>query len=591
MNSSRVNVGAGKLSHHLQNAQNRLLLKGGTVVNDDRLFPADVYIEDGIIRQVGSSLTIPGGVRTIDVRGKMVLPGGIDAHTHMEMPFMGTFSADDFYTGTRAALAGGTTMIIDFVCPKRGSSILDAYEQYRQKADGKVCCDYALHVIVPHFDKKVADEMEVLTKEKGVNSFKSFLAYPDVFMLEDDQIFDFFVRCREIGAIAQVHAENGKLIARKQAEMIKRGVLGPEGHAYSQPEECEIEATGRAITLADAANCPLYVVHVMSAGAAQRISDARQAGILVIGEAIAAGLGTNGSHYFNSCWRHAAGYVMSPPLRSSGTELKLMKALANGHLECTGTDHCVFKAEQKALGKDDFRKIPNGVNGVEDRMSVIWEKGVASGIIDPCRFVAVTSTNAAKIFNIYPRKGRIDVGCDADIVVWDPQSTRVISASTHHQNVDFNIFEGMVCHGVPQIVISNGHVVLEEDGSLKVSQGTGRFVPTPPFAPYVYSKVQARSKLREIEPVKREPYTGPVIDLTEALKSKEVNKEADNLNGGNRGDDHGGQFHHRPPTSSGSRNMQDSSFSLSGSQFDDQMPTRTSTRTMQPPGGKSNSLW
>ncbi|VDO06640.1 unnamed protein product [Rodentolepis nana] len=495
MNSSRVNVGAGKLSHHLQNAQNRLLLKGGTVVNDDRMFSADVYIEDGIIRQVGSNLTIPGGVRMIDVRGKMVIPGGIDTHTHMEMPFMGTYSADDFYTGTRAALAGGTTMIMDFVCPKRGSSILDAYEHYRQNADKKVCCDYALHVIVPHFDKKVADEMEILTKEKGVNSFKSFLAYPDVFMLEDDQLYDFFVRCRDLGAIAQVHAENGKLIARKQEDVVNRGVFGPEGHSYSRPEQCEIEATGRAITLADSVNCPLYVVHVMSAGAAQKICDARQEGILVIGEAIAAGLGTNSSHYFNKCWRHAAGYVMSPPLRSSGTETELMKALSNGHLECTGTDHCVFKADQKALGKDDFRKIPNGVNGVEDRMSVIWEKGVNSGIIDPCKFVAITSTNAAKIFNIYPRKGRIDVGCDADIVVWDPQATRTISASSHHQNVDFNIFEGMVCHGVPQIVITNGHVVVEEDGSLKVSQGSGRFVPTPSFSPYVYSKVLARNKV------------------------------------------------------------------------------------------------
>ncbi|KAL5110727.1 Dihydropyrimidinase-related protein 2 [Taenia crassiceps] len=547
MNASKINVGAGKLSHHLQNAQNRLLLKSGTVVNDDRMFPADIYVEDGIIRQVGLNLTIPGGVRTIDVQGKLVIPGGIDSHTHMQMPFMGTYSADDFYSGTRAALAGGTTMIIDFVCPKRGSSILEAYEQYRQNADNK-----------------------------------------------DDQLYDFFVCCRELGAIAQVHAENGKLIARKQEEVVSKGILGPEGHFYSRPEECEIEATGRAITLADAANCPLYVVHVMSAGAAQKISDARQAGILVIGEAIAAGLGTNNSHYFDTCWRHAAGYVMSPPIRGGGTESKLMKALANGHLECTGTDHCVFKADQKALGKDDFRKIPNGVNGVEDRMSVIWEKGVTTGIIDPCKFVAITSTNAAKVFNIYPRKGRIDVGSDADIVVWDGEATRTISASTHHQNVDFNIFEGMVCHGVPQIVITNGHVVVEEDGALKVSQGTGRFIPTPAFSPYVYSKVRARSKLREVEPVKREPYTGPVIDLSVAMQSMGVNKSGVTANaagGEQQKDTHFSQFHHRPPTSSGSRNMQDSSFSLSGSQFDDSLPSRTSTRTMQPPGGKSSSLW
>uniref|UniRef100_A0A5K3ET21 dihydropyrimidinase n=2 Tax=Mesocestoides corti TaxID=53468 RepID=A0A5K3ET21_MESCO len=584
MNSSKVSVGAGKLSHHLQNAQNRLLLKGGTVVNDDRMFPADVYIEDGIIRQVGLNLTIPGGVRTIDAKGKLVMPGGIDTHTHMEMPFMGSFSADDFYSGTRAALAGGTTMIIDFVCPKRGSSILQSYEQYRQTADSKVCCDYALHVIVPHFDEKVVEEMKVLTNEKGVNSFKCFLAYPDVFMLEDDQLYDFFVHCRELGAIAQVHAENGKLIARKQEELVKKGILGPEGHAFSRPEQCEVEATGRAITLADAANCPLYVVHVMSSAAAQKISDARQDGILVVGEAIAAGLATDGSHYLNKCWRHAAGYVMSPPLREKGTQTLLMKALANGHLECTGTDHCVFKADQKALGKDDFRKIPNGVNGVEDRMSVVWEKGVVSGIIDPCKFVAITSTNAAKIFNIYPRKGRIDVGSDADIVVWDAEATRIISASTHHQNVDFNIFEGMECHGIPQVVITNGHVVVDEDGALKVSQGSGRFVPTPTFSPYIYSKVKARDKLRQYEQVKRDPYTGPVVNLDTALKSIDLGKSEQT-------GEPTGHFHSRPPTKSGSRNMQDSSFSLNGSQYDDSVSTRVSTRTMQPPGGKSSSLW
>ncbi|VDN08792.1 unnamed protein product [Dibothriocephalus latus] len=529
MNSSKVSVGAGKLPLHLQSAQTRLHLKGGTIVNDDRKFVADVYIEDGVIKQVGTNLSIPGGVRTVDVRGKLVIPGGIDAHTHMEMPFMGTHSADDFYSGTKAALAGGTTMIIDFVCPARGASLLETYEQYRQNADSKVCCDYALHVIVPHFDEKLSNEMEVLTKEKGINSFKSFLAYPGVFMLEDDQLYDFFCRCREL-------------------------------ECFILLTKVEVEATSRAITLADAANCPLYVVHVMSSLAANKIAEARKDGVLVIGEAVAAGLGADGSHYFDKCWRHAAGFVMSPPLKMNPETPKLlMKALANGHLECTGTDHCVFKADQKALGKDDFRKIPNGVNGVEDRMSVIWEKGVVSGIIDPCKFVAITSTNAAKIFNIYPRKGRIEVGSDADIVVWDPEAERTISASTHHQNVDFNIFEGMRCHGVPLIVITNGHVVLEE-GDLKVSQGTGRFVPTPPFSPYVYAKVEGRQKLRERIPVAREPYTGPVADLGAALQAADIKDASTN----GKVDQNQPFSHKRPPTSAGGRNMQDSSFSLSG---------------------------
>lgn len=559
------------------------------MVNDDRMFVADLYIEDGIIKQVGSNLTLPGGVRTIDAKGKMILPGGIDTHTHMQMPFMGTCSSDDFYTGTKAALAGGTTMIIDFVCTHRGSSILDMYEQYREWADAKVCCDYALHVIISGFSEKVSNDMEVLVKEKGINSFKCFLAYTGVFMLEDDELYDTFQRCRELGALAQVHAENGKLIARKQDEMIAKGITGPEGHLYSHPEEAEVEATQRAITLADAACCPLYVVHVMSALAANKIAEAKRDGCIVFGEAIAAALGTDGSHYLNTCWRHAAGHVMSPPLRpNKDTPRLLMQALATGDLDTTGTDHCVTKGEQKALGKDDFRKMPNGVNGVEDRMSVIWEKGVVSGILDPCSFVAVTSTNAAKIFNIYPRKGRIEVGSDADVVLWDPEEMRTISASTHHQNVDFNIFEGMRCHGVPFMVITNGRIVLEE-GDLKVTQGCGRFVSTPAFSPYVYAKVDRRRKLREHVPVQREPYSGPVIDVG-AAGAKDYDNQFAMANDSGKAVA-AANISNRPPTRSGGRNMQDSSFSLSGAQIDDSAPVRTTIRTKQPPGGASRALW
>jgi dihydropyrimidinase len=492
----------------------RIVIVGGRVVNDDRSFDADVYIEDGIIRDVGNKLSVPDGARVIDARGKLVMPGGIDTHTHMQLPFMGTSSVDDFYRGTVAALAGGTTMIIDFVMPSKGQSLIDAYNKWREWADPKVCCDYSFHVCVTWWSEQVSREMAILVNDKGINSFKTFMAYKDLFMLNDAELFAVFERCRELGALAQVHAENGHIIAENSKKLLRRGIVGPEGHLLSRPEEVETEATHRAIVIAKQTNCPLYVVHVMSKSAADVIARAKQQGAVVFGEPIAASLGTDGTNYFNKCWRHAAGHVMSPPLRDDPTTPGyLMDMLASGSLDLTGTDNCTFNTEQKALGKDNFTRIPNGINGVEDRMSVIWERGVATGKMDACRFVAVTSTTAAKVFNIYPRKGRIAVGSDADIVVWDPEAKRVISASSHHHACDFNIFEGMVCHGVPVYVLTGGRIVLDETG-LHVQKGSGRFVPNRPFSDIVYSKIKQREKVKEtLTGVSREPYTGRVIKI------------------------------------------------------------------------------
>ncbi|KAK8393366.1 hypothetical protein O3P69_013398 [Scylla paramamosain] len=564
-------------------AQNRLLIKGGRVVNDDMMQDADVYIEDGIIKQVGTNLHTPGGTRVVEAKGHLVMPGGIDTHTHMQLPFMGTFAVDDFYTGTRAALAGGTTMIMDFAIPQKGESLVEAYHRWRSWADPKVCCDYALHVGVTWWCDKVGKEMEELTEEHGINSFKMFMAYKDTWQLDDHDLLESFKQCKEIGALAQVHAENGDIIKENTAKLLDMGITGPEGHELSRPEEVEAEATNRACVLANQIGCPLYICNIMSKSAASALGEHRRRGTLVWGETIAAALGTDGSHYYNPCWQHAAGHVLSPPLRNdSSTPSSLMELLDVGDLQTTGTDNCTFSASQKALGKDDFTKIPNGVNGVEDRMSVIWEKGVVSGKIDPCKFVAVTSTNAAKIFNIYPKKGRIAVGSDADIVVWNPHATRTISAKTHYQAVDFNIFEGMEVHGIADYVICHGRVVVEE-GNVRAVSGMGKFVPTPSHSPYVYGRVQERDIANAPKKVDRAPYDGPVIQLNNQGLTQAVESSIIPTNQ---------EFYTRGPTRCGGLNLHDSSFHVSGAQMNDKSPKRPSVKVHNPPGGKaSGSFW
>nr|CAI5862826.1 unnamed protein product [Callosobruchus analis] len=401
---------------------------------------------------------------------------------------MGTKSVDDFYHGTKAAIAGGTTMIIDFAFPKAGESPLDAYHSYRLKADSKVCCDYGLHVCLTGWSDQVRKDMELLCRDHGVNSFKLFMCYD--FMVDDGEMYSAFEHCKNLGAIAQVHAENGKIISKNAEKLIAKGVTGPEGHEISRPEEVEAEAVNRACVIAKQVGCPLYVSNVTSDQSAEVISSYQSQGVTIYGEVEA----TSAAIIAES---KNPNLLTSPPIRSSPrTQAKLLSFLASDILQVTGSDNCTFNQSQKAMGKNDFRKIPNGVNGVEDRMSVIWEKGVHAGVIDPCRFVAITSTNAAKIFNLYPKKGVIAVGSDADIVIWNANESRTISAKTHHQAVDFNVFEGMTCHGVPEYVIVCGRVCVEE-GQLRVAEGQGRFVETPVFPPYVYDPERFGTLLTE----------------------------------------------------------------------------------------------
>ncbi len=477
-----------------------VLIKGGTVVTADRSYRADVLCADGRIEAIGEQLDKPKGAEVIDAGGQYVMPGGIDPHTHMQLPFMGTVASEDFETGTAAGLAGGTTMIIDFVIPSPQQRIMEAYRQWREWAE-KAVADYAFHVAITWWDDSVSKDMETLVRDEGINSFKHFMAYKGAIMADDEVLVNSFSKAVELGAIVTCHAENGELVYRLQQKIFDMGIHGPEGHPLSRPPEVEGEAANRAIRIAEVIGVPIYLVHTSCRQSLESITRARNEGQHVYGEVLAGHLMIDDSVYRDPDFDVAAAHVMSPPFRPKEHQDLMWRGLQSGNLQTTATDHCCFCADQKAAGREDFRKIPNGTAGIENRLEVLWTHGVSTGRLTMNEFVAVTSTNAAKIFNIYPRKGAIIEGADADIVVWDPEATKTISARTHHQNIDYNIFEGMKVKGVASHTLSQGRIVWA-DGKLRTERGAGRYIEKPPFASY-YGAVTRRNELKTPRPVKR----------------------------------------------------------------------------------------
>lgn len=479
------------------------VIKNGTIVTHDLTYKADLRVEGGQITEIGANLS---GDTTLDATGCYIMPGGIDPHTHLEMPFMGTYSSDDFESGTRAALSGGTTMVIDFALPSPGQGLMDALKMWDNKS-GRAHCDYSYHMAITWWSEQVFNEMPEAVK-RGITSFKHFLAYKGALMVNDDELFASFRRVREVGGVAMVHAENGDVVAELSAKLLAEGNTGPEGHAYSRPSQVEGEATNRAIMIADMAGVPLYVVHTSCEEAHEAIRRAKAQGKRVWGEPLIQHLTLDESEYFHPDWDHAARRVMSPPFRNKAHQDSLWAGLASGTLSAVATDHCAFTTDQKRFGVGDFTKIPNGTGGLEDRMPMLWTQGVRTGRITPNEFVAVTSTNIAKIFGMYPRKGAVAVGADADLVVWDPEKSKTITASSQQSAIDYNVFEGHEVTGLPRYVLSRGRVMVK-DGDFDGQEGHGQFIERCPHGP-VNAALSTWKDLTAPRPVQRSgiPATG-----------------------------------------------------------------------------------
>lgn len=457
-----------------------LIITNGAVVTATDTYKADVGIEGGKITAIGAALPRENATRVIDAKDRLVIPGGIDVHTHLDMPFGGTTSADDFETGTRAAAFGGTTTLIDFAIQYKGQTLRTAFDTWMQKASAKATTDYAFHCIITDLPDARLDEMDALVNE-GVPSFKLFMAYPGVFMLDDATIFKAMRRTAKNGGMICMHAENGGAIDVIVRQALAEGKTAPKYHALTRPTTAEAEATARAIALAEMAGSPVYIVHMSCNDALEKVREARDRGLPVYGETCPQYLYLSLDD-MDAPGFEGAKYVFTPPLREKWHQEKLWQGLKQDNLQVVSTDHCPFCfKEQKELGKDDFTKIPNGGPGIEHRMSLIFSGGVAKGRFSANRFVEITSTTPAKLFGLYPRKGTIAVGSDADLVIFDPAKKQTISAKTHHMRVDYSMFEGITVTGVAETVLSRGRVIVENN-EFKGKAGMGNFLKRAQYA-------------------------------------------------------------------------------------------------------------
>ncbi len=450
----------------------KTLIKSGRIITAVDDYSADILIEDETISTIGKSLDVEADV-IIDAKNKLVIPGGIDPHTHMELPFGGTQSSDDFFTGTRAAAFGGTTTIIDFAVQNKGETLTQGVENWHAKAEGKCAIDYGFHLITTEFED--GDEKEMYRiMDGGVTSFKLFMAYPGVFLADDATIFRAMSAAGERGGLICMHAENGIVINEIIKRFLKDGRTAPKYHALTRPTIAEAEGVHRAIAIAEMAESPVYIVHLSCTDALNKVREARDRGIPAFAE-------TCPQYLFHSIEDYGEGfdgarYVMTPPLREKHNNAELWKGLKMDDLQVISTDHCPFcMKEQKELGKDDFSKIPNGAPGVENRMSLIYNGGVVENRISLNRFVELTSTAAAKMFGLFPKKGTIAVGSDADIVIFDPEKEHTFGVDAEHMNVDYSSYEGWKVKGKVETVLSRGRVVIE-NGEHKGKAGDGQFL-------------------------------------------------------------------------------------------------------------------
>src|SRR5580704_3323599 len=456
------------------------VIRNGTIVTATDTYLSDVGISNGKISVIGLDLPVESAGKLIEARGMMVMPGGIDVHTHLDMPFGGTMSADDFESGTIAAAYGGTTTLIDFAIQYKGQTLRHAFDTWMKKADGKAVIDYAFHCIITDIAGAQLDEMKAFVRE-GVPTFKLFMAYPGVFMLDDASIFKAMGVAADCGGMICMHAENGGAIDVIVQRALAEGKRAPKYHALTRPVTAEAEATSRAIALAEMAGTPVYIVHLSCNEALEKVREARDRGLPAYAETCPQYLYLSLDN-MDAPGFEGAKYVFTPPLREKWHQEKLWQGLAKDTLQVVSTDHCPFCfKEQKELGIDDFTKIPNGGPGIEHRLSLIYTGGVHGGRFSVNRFVELVATTPAKLFGLYPRKGTIAVGSDADLVIFDPKRKHTISARTHHMRVDYSMFEGIQVTGMADVVLSRGRVVVEGD-KFTGRPGSGQFLRRQTYA-------------------------------------------------------------------------------------------------------------